>query len=39
LSGMFAVIYNNPLWLAGGLGIVGVSLSLTSLVNTYLNKK
>jgi hypothetical protein len=39
LSGMFGVIYNNPIWIAGGLGICGVSLLLTSLVTGYLNKK
>lgn len=39
LSGMFGVIYNNPLWVAGGLGVVGVTLLVTSLINGYLNKK
>lgn len=39
LSGMMGVINNNPLWVAGGLGVCGVSLSLTSLVDKYLNRK
>ena len=39
LSGMVGVIYNNPLWVAGGLGFCGVSLLLTSLVDKYLNRK
>jgi len=39
LSGMFGVIYDNPLWVAGGLGFCGVSLLLTGLINAYLNKK
>jgi hypothetical protein len=39
LSAMLGVIYNNPLWIAGGLGICGVTLSLTSLISAYLNKK
>ena len=39
LSAMLGVIYNNPLWIVGGLGICGVTLSLTSLISAYLNKK
>ena len=39
LSGMFSVIYDNPLWIAGGLGICGIFLLISSLVNAYLNKK
>jgi hypothetical protein len=39
LSGMLGVIYNNPLWIAGGLGVCGVSLLITSLTSSYLNKK
>ena len=39
LSGMMGVIYNNPLWVAGGLGFCGVSLLVTSLVDKYLTKK
>jgi hypothetical protein len=39
LSAMLGVIYNNPLWIVGGLGVCGVTLSLTSLISAYLNKK
>ncbi len=39
LSGMLGVIYNNPLWIVGGVGLCGITLSLTSLISSYLNKK
>ena len=39
LSGMLGVFYDNPLWIAGGLGVCSVSLLVSSLVTSYLNKK
>ena len=39
LSGVLGVINNNPLWVAGGLGVCVISLLLTNLVDNYLNKK
>jgi hypothetical protein len=39
LSGMLGVIYNNTLLMFGGLGVCGVTLSLTSIISSYLNKK
>ena len=39
LSGVLGVVYDNPLWIVGGLGLCGVIFSLTSLINSYLTKK
>lgn len=38
LSAVIGVTQNNPLWVAGGLGLCGAILSVTSLVDKYLNK-
>jgi len=38
ISGIIGVIRNNPLWVVGGLGLCGVILVITSLVDKYLNK-
>ena len=38
ISGVIGVTQNNPIWVASGLGLCGVILSITSLVDKYLNK-
>ena len=38
LSAVIGVTQNNPIWVASGLGLCGVILSVTSLVDKYLNK-
>jgi len=38
LSGVIGVTQNNPIWVASGLGLCGVILTITSLVDNYLNK-
>ena len=39
LSGVLSSVYDNPIWIAVGVGVCGVLLSLISLINTYLTKQ
>lgn len=39
LSGMFATIKNNPLYIVGGLGLSIVFILISSFITNYLNKK
>jgi hypothetical protein len=39
ISGMIGVINNNPLWIVGGLGVAGVAMVISNVVNNYLHKE
>jgi hypothetical protein len=39
ISGVIGVQNDNPLWILGGLGVAGLAMAISNLVNNYLHKE